>query len=471
MDSSDTVLRRQRQGLRLVIRTLFRNPKAQSGPQPAPLSHADTGEEHMPLRQSGRAEKAEEQPNIHAAVRNGDLEAVQKALRAVPEALTATNDQGMTPLSLAVLHGNLAIAKHLVSAGASVLPADNNGESLMCFAATTQQAAIIRWLALQHDGKLTNARDLAGNTALHHAVCRDGVHVVRILLERGADPNLQALPPPSDPNSNSNSDDNTNRGLGTPLSYAVVTARASKSPATCLDIVRLLLNHGARPDLARECDGASPIHEAAAGGLHAVLAALLDDGRRPGMVDLGSPDPRDGLMRGTTPLMYAAGQAGGETVGFLLSRGADPARINELGETVLHWAVVNDNEAEAVAAIRLLVGRPGGKELVNVRHRYGGTALHGAAYKGKMESVRTLLRLGADWTLVASDHHYGKLLGLGGTAEELARGQGHWEVAEYLAHWAESGGCEQGEEGGKEAEDGVDEKGNGEDGEEGGARL
>ena len=52
----------------------------------------------------------------------------------------------MTPLCLCILYNNLAMAKHLHAAGASPLPARNNGESVMCFAALAQNAHLIRWL-------------------------------------------------------------------------------------------------------------------------------------------------------------------------------------------------------------------------------------------------------------------------------------------------------------------------------------
>jgi ankyrin repeat protein len=151
-------------------------------------------------------------------------------------------------------------------------------------------------------------------------------------------------------------------------------------------------------------------------------------------VDAGTTGGRDEAMRGTTPLMYAAGSGCVGVVRLLLERGAEVGRRNALGETALHWAGVSEaeeEEEEGAEVIRILA-----KGLdVNVRNSLGGTPLHIAAYRGRLGNVRTLLELGADPRAVTTNIHYDRLVGVKGTPEEIARGEGYWEVADFIREW------------------------------------
>ncbi|MBI3516655.1 MAG: ankyrin repeat domain-containing protein [Proteobacteria bacterium] len=160
-------------------------------------------------------------------------------------------------------------------------------------------------------------------------------------------------------------------------------------------------------------DEALPLHEAAALGDDAAVAAALE--RSPAALHLLSPD-------GWTALHLAAFFGRPSTVTLLLARGADAALWSRAFEhnLPLHAACAGRTEkAEVVraliAATRDLDARQGG----------GWTPLMLASANGMAAAVQLLLAAGADWTL-ANDH--------GKTALDLAREHGHTAIAERLAH-------------------------------------
>jgi ankyrin repeat protein len=91
-----------------------------------------------------------------------------------------------------------------------------------------------------------------------------------------------------------------------------------------VETARLLLEHGAEPNLAsRNALHVAPLHSAAAAGSPGLVKLLLDHG--------AGPDPAD--SSGHTPLHTAAGQGNREIIALLLGAGADKHRLNRDGKT------------------------------------------------------------------------------------------------------------------------------------------
>lgn len=153
---------------------------------------------------------------------------------------------------------------------------------------------------------LVNALTRHGRTLLHEAAAAGAATIVKLLLERNADPNTR------------------DAGGHTPL-YSL----ANECPSSgCENIVRLLTHAGARVDAADGVKHCTPLHMAARRGNIKIAAALLDSGAH--------IEARDSL--GHTPLRRAVNCNKPGVAELLLSRGADPQSRCAKGITPLFAA-------------------------------------------------------------------------------------------------------------------------------------
>ncbi|TNE26148.1 MAG: ankyrin repeat domain-containing protein [Alphaproteobacteria bacterium] len=94
------------------------------------------------------------------------------------------------------------------------------------------------------------------------------------------------------------------------------------------DIVRMLLDSGAKPDL-EDKEGSTALRWAARNGSEKALSLLLEAGADPNLAD------KEDKM---TALHYAVFARSDEAVATLLKAGADPTLENIHGETAMHYA-------------------------------------------------------------------------------------------------------------------------------------
>jgi uncharacterized protein len=237
-------------------------------------------------------------------------------------------------------------------------------------AAAVSAALVVAAPAWAADSKPINsplvAQQSDGTTPLLWAVYQNETEQVAKLIKAGAD--VRAA----------------NAFGATPLSEA---ARTGNTP-----IIEMLLKAGANP---REVngDGQTALHAIARTGNVAAARLLLKAG--------AEIDARE-TWGGQTPLIWAASQNQPEMVSLLISRGANPdAR-----------ATVRDWQRRVTAE-----GRP--KDM----NRGGLTPLLYAARDGHLESVRELIKGGADINLPDPDFT---------SALVLTLINGHWDTAKYL---------------------------------------
>ena len=195
--------------------------------------------------------------------------------------------ENVTPLNLAVMNMRFDTAKYLVEAGANVNKWSLRGENPIYSAVDVN--------TLPHGGYPD--RPSTDNTS--------SLEMIEILLEAGANPNLQLK---LQPTYRSLKDDRgADRMLNIGATPLLRAAKGHDVPA-----IRLLLEHGAHPNLPNR-DGNTPLMAAA--GLNA-----------------SSIDTRGNY---TTPLV---GQNASDTIEVLLANGAELELTDRYGRTALHGA-------------------------------------------------------------------------------------------------------------------------------------
>ena len=323
------------------------------------------------------------------ASRTGDVNVIRSLVGRGANVNARENWMGETPLIWAAAEDNVAAIRTLVELGADVnavsapvkyppqKPKDPSNYvssappkgmwAPLMYAA--RDGAADAALALVSLGADVNKRDPDGMTPLIEAIVNMHFDLAAQLLDKGADPNLADA-----------------SGM-TPL-YAAVDMRTpawersrpdpkETDNLDCLDLMRVLLDHGANPNLA-------------------LTARLLQRYHANGSAAMGE---------GTTPLMRAARYDNLDMVQLLVERGADVKATQKDGTTALmlasgvKYAITQEGDpeksgtvADAYEIVKLLTEK--GTD-VNAANMVGQTALYGAAFVGRDPVITYLAGHGA----------------------------------------------------------------------------
>src|SRR5262249_7329551 len=125
----------------------------------------------------------------HASYR-GYIDIVKALLEKVKDVDVKTN-RGDTPLIDAAGHGNWEIVQLLLARGADVNAKNNDGRTALMYP-YDKPGQTIMLTTLLNAGANVNARDNRGRTPLMSFICEECASRVQILIDHGADVNIEA---------------------------------------------------------------------------------------------------------------------------------------------------------------------------------------------------------------------------------------------------------------------------------------
>jgi ankyrin repeat protein len=255
------------------------------------------------------------------AAREGCMDCV-RALRERGAKLDLADPEGVTPLITAVFNAHFDVAKYLVDQGANVNQWDWWGRTPLYLA--------VDYNTLPHGGR-------ADQPSLDDTLPID---LIRLLLEKGANPNAQLkLFPPYRATGNDRGLDSMIQIGTTPLLRA---AKALDAPA-----IKLLLDHGAIIDLPNTQGWTPTVAAAGAGSVDADTRGYYttSDVQERSMASMelllahgGALNGRAGRL-GQTPLEGAAFWGWNKVVQYLLDKGADINGTDTRGYTAVDYAM------------------------------------------------------------------------------------------------------------------------------------
>lgn len=121
------------------------------------------------------------------AIREDDLAAIDELLALGADANYPEPSLGLSPLMMATIRGDAAMAQRLIAAGADVTVIDKNGNNLLHLAVEGGNPDLLALLLEQEGININLARDVYGFTPLLMAANDNNVAMVEQLIDAGAD--------------------------------------------------------------------------------------------------------------------------------------------------------------------------------------------------------------------------------------------------------------------------------------------
>jgi ankyrin repeat protein len=224
---------------------------------------------------------------------------------------------GVSPLLVAIMNANWDLAKQLIDAGADVNQWDMFGESPL-FNAVDQRSRI--------DGGRASIDSLNKTT---------GLTIVKLLLDRGADPNTQLFFKPAHLRGAGGGGDVRN-GAATSTRGSTPLIRAANNAD--LEVVRILLDHGADATLYM-ADRQTPIHAAIAGRASEPQALeMIKLFQKAGTdINVVALINHEEEVRGGSALHYAVRKRQKDVIKLLATMGIDMNAVDQDGLTALDY--------------------------------------------------------------------------------------------------------------------------------------
>jgi len=318
---------------------------------------------------------------LHFAAQFGHRLITDRLLKEKDLDIDATDQQGMTALHMAINRGYGEICEDLVNNDANVTMTTTKGQTCLHLAAASGNMDIVALIIqsalrkhLRNPGdaiksmkevpefqQFINHEDTAKNSALHIAVQAGTAAMCQVLLEYGADVNIQ------------------NRCLHTPVHVATV-GKSKK-------ILELLIKRGGKT-FSKDGKQETPLHSAASFGNLEFVEILLKN--------LAAVDCKE--ANGMTPFLCAVAAGQTKCAELLLDSGADITARDKFQRTSIHLAV----QQEKHATLKMLLERSE-SGLANAPDVHEKTPLHYAASSANLLLLEILLETKANCLLKDGD--------------------------------------------------------------------
>ncbi|HLK55779.1 MAG TPA: ankyrin repeat domain-containing protein [Chthonomonadaceae bacterium] len=309
--------------------------------------------------------------------------------------------EGTTPLFAAAEADDLPMVKLLLANGANVNIKndwDFEHSAALSMAADKGNLKMVQ-LLLDHGANVNSAARFG--SALTHAALNKNIAIVRLLLAHRADPNIGDYHETLPMLVASEGDTKIMKLLldaGADIhatGHAGATALSSAAFSGNVEMVRLVVSHGADVNNNDDWRGRTAIMAAAEYGHYAAVDYLLRHGAK---INVRSHDEDE--KPGDTALTLAAREGHLDVLKLLLARGARRDLPGPDGKTVLMCACegsnhVDDNGKSAPANPKVVAYLIQRGEKVNARTPMGETALSLAEAKGFTDVARILKQAGA----------------------------------------------------------------------------
>ncbi|XP_067653188.1 serine/threonine-protein phosphatase 6 regulatory ankyrin repeat subunit A-like [Haliotis asinina] len=328
---------------------------------------------------------------LHWACRGGNVKIVTYILIQNIVDINGKGDKEITPVMLAAYHGKTEVFDILVKKGADLSVIDEEGDNMLLWACRGGNVKIVNYILIQNIVDI-NAQNNGGETPVMLAANSGDREIFDILVRKGAD--LSVI------------DNNTDnilhwacRGGNVKIvnyilmqnivdinckGYEEITPVLIAAYHAKNEAFDILVQKGADLSVIDE-NGDNILHWACRGGNVKIVNYILMQN----IVDINGKGDEE-----MTPVMLAAHHGKREVFDILFKQGADLSVIDGNGDNILHWACRGGN-VEIVNYILMQnivdINGKGSKEMTPVML---------AAYHGKREVIHTLVRKGADLSVI-----------------------------------------------------------------------
>ncbi len=339
-----------------------------------------------------------------------------------PKKAQKAPDEAFEEMIQACRDGKLAVVKKYVTSGGEIDRKNAKGNTALLIAVSWDQAAIVNYLISK--GANVNERngEHADETALYHACARGvDVEIIKSLLDAGADLSIK------------------DKDGFSPF-YAAVDEEN-------IEIVKYLLTRGADVHELNGVNNLTALFPAANNGNLDIANVLIDAG-----ININAKD-----NEGLSAIYEAFDNKQIAMIKFLISKGADVNnQESEKGMTMLHEAIINGltdiakalidapdidlnkknkagyaslymaSESNNEDIVKYLITHGANLEEPNGKPTVQATALHAAAYLGRLNIVKVLLAAGANPEIKSAENR---------NALEYASMKNRQDVVAYIKYW------------------------------------